>query len=181
MSDRVGGGGVNERELLEHYRPWIRTTARRALNGRPGVDDLSQEMWVAMWRGMAHTEGPAPLDWWLKRQAVLRMKQCLRDWHDPAKQRQHMYVDDVAAVVDLPAELAALELAYHEGQILTAINRLSPAEREYVFLRFYAVSSESRFNPLLSQRFGGSRAAFELWRTARPKLAAELAHLERTH
>lgn len=167
---------MNERELLEHYRPWLRVVARRALGGRPGVDDLAQEMWIALWRGMARMDGSAPADWWLKRQAVLRMNQCLRDWHDPVKARQHEWTSDVTTAVDLPTELGGIELAYHEGEILAAINRLSPREREYVYLRFWAHTG-GRFNPLLTEHFGDSRTAFEVWRSVRPKLAAELAHL----
>ncbi len=169
---------MNEHELLEHYRPWLRTVARGMLAGRPGVEDLAAEGWIAVWKALharRDVTTKAPLDWWLKRQAVLRMKTCLRDWHDPVKHRQHVLMDDVTAVVDLPAELGAIELAYHHGEILAALNELTPNEREYVWLRFW-VHTGGRFNPLLRQRFG--KDAFDLWRTARPKLAAALGHLQ---
>lgn len=161
---------ISEHELLASYRPWLRTTARRALNGRPGSEDLAQEMWIAMWRALAD-QTVAPQDFWLKRQALLRMKTCLRDWHDPMKHRQHVFTHDVTEVADLPAELGTVELAYHHGEIHAALDRLSPREREYVALRFWGGLNY----PELAEHFGYRPT--NLWRTARPKLAEALEHL----
>lgn len=164
-----------ERDLLAHYRPWLRGVARRVLDGRPGAEDLAQEMWIAMWRALhapSRTDRPAPQDWWLKHVATQRMSQCLRDWHDPVKQRQHVYTGDVVEVIDPPVELGALELAYHQGDIHAALENLSPREQEYVLARFWAGMGPAQ----LTAHFGYKPHG--LWRTARPKLATALAHLE---
>lgn len=165
-----------ERKLLTHYRPWLRGVARRMAPHRD-IDDLAAEGWIAMWRALhtpARTDRPAPVDWWLKHIATQRMTMCLRDWHEPMKQRQHAYTDDVAAVVDLPHELGALELAYHHGEIHAALDSLSPREREYVIARFWTGMGP----PQLQKHFGYKPDG--LWRTARPKLAGVLAHLDDT-
>lgn len=166
-----------ERELLAAYRPWLRGVAR-AMVGPNEVDDLASEGWIAMWRELHTVRGntghQAPLDWWLKHIAVQRMGTCLRDWHTPVKQRQHLFTDDVAAVIDLPRELVEMEWAYHHGEIHAALDALTPREREYVIARFWSGMGPAQ----LTVHFGYKPNA--LWRTARPKLAGALTHLVTT-
>jgi RNA polymerase sigma factor (sigma-70 family) len=164
---------VNERELLLAYRPWLRTTARNFLRGRPEhqAEDLAQEGWIAMWRAFQDDSGGAPLDWWLKRQAILRMNQMIRDWLTTNKQRAHLFTDDVGALVELSAHVEGIEIAYHHGEILQALNALTSREREYVYLRFWCGWRQ----PQMIEHFGYKPSA--LWGTARPKLRAALAHL----
>jgi DNA-directed RNA polymerase specialized sigma24 family protein len=87
------------------------------------------------------------------------------------KQRQHVWVDDVASVVDLPDLLPDIEWAYHQGEIWHALDALSPREKEYVTMRFRQGQPLSE----LKNHFGYDPSG--LWHTARPKLAKELAHL----
>jgi DNA-directed RNA polymerase specialized sigma24 family protein len=167
---------MDERALLLSYRGWLRNTAVDLLAGRPlhRAEDLAQEGWIAMWRAVQDDRDvavKAPLDWWLKRQALLRMQQCVRDWFTPAKQRQHLLVDDVASLVELSTVLPVLELAYHRGEVYAAVGRLTPREREYVTLRFWGGANPAQ----LVDHFGYKPHG--LWRTAAPKLALDLAHL----
>lgn len=167
---------MTEQELLLSYRGWLRAVAVDLLSGRPlsRAEDLSAEGWIAIWRALHSTrqvDNPAPLDWWLKRQALLRMRQCVRDWFVPMKERQHLLVDDVASVVELPATLTALEMAYHQGEIYAALDALTPREREYAVMRFWGGATPAA----LTAHFGYHPAG--LWRTARPKLALSLSHL----
>ena len=164
---------MDQAVLLARYRPWLRTVAGDMV-GLNLVDDLAAEGWIAMWRASQDDRDAAvkaPLDWWLKRQAMFRMRQCVRDWFTPAKQRQHVLVDDVTSVIDLPETLPAVEIAYHHGEICAALNQLTPREREYVAMRFWGGATPA----LLAAHFGYKPHG--LWRTAQPKLALSLAHL----
>lgn len=167
---------AEERELLARYRPWLRVVAANLLIGRPPhlADDLAAEGWVAMWRALHEdrkTDKKAPLDWWLKRQAKLRMTRMVRDWFEPMKQRQHLWAGDVTDYTDLPALLPAIEMAYHHGEIYQALGTLTPREREYVVMRYLLDRSTAD----VKNHFGYTPST--LWRTAKIKLAKELAHL----
>lgn len=171
---------TEERKLLEKYRSWLRVVAADLLRGRPPhlIDDLASEGWIAIWKAMhenRNVDKKAPLDWWLKRQAKLRMTRMIRDWFEPMKQRQHTWVEDVTDYVDLPALLPDIEIAYHRGEIYQALNILSPREREYVVMRYLLAQTPAE----LTAHFGYEPTA--LWRTARPKLARELAYLGREY
>lgn len=174
--DADSGSGVTEQELLLSYRGWLRAVAVDLLSGRPlsRAQDLAQEGSVAMWRALhsdRQVDNLAPLDWWLKRQAMFRMRQCVRDWFVPAKEQQHLFVDDVTSIAELPVILPAIEMAYHQGEIYAALDALTPREREYAVMRFWGGATPAA----LTAHFGYHPAG--LWRTARPKLALSLSHL----
>jgi RNA polymerase sigma factor (sigma-70 family) len=166
----------DERELLLRYRPWLRVTAADLLQGRPPhfIEEVAQEGWIAMWRALHEDRDvtvKAPLDWWLKRQALRRMQNAVRDLFVPVKQRQHVFTDDVPDLVAASAELENIELAYHHGEIRAAVDRLPPREREYVLLRFWGGYTY----PQLVTHFGYNTSA--VWRVVRPKLVSDLERL----
>lgn len=171
---------MTELELLAQYRPWLRTVARNMLSDARSryIEDLAQEGWIAMWR--AHPERyDAPDDFILKQAARRRMNDVLttiirgeRGGKRGAKplDTETVLVDDfelLALSVDLPA----VELAYHHGEVLEALNSLSPAERRYVYLRFWLGYDWKGINEHFGYR------ADSLWRPARTKLLERLGHL----
>jgi DNA-directed RNA polymerase specialized sigma24 family protein len=165
----------SERDLLLRYRPWLRVVAADLLQGRPPhlIEDCAAEGWIAMWKALPDGRDvavKAPRDWWLKRQAILRMKTVVRDWHVPMKQRQHVFTDDVPDVIAASAELDNVELAYHHGEIMEAIDRLPRRQREYVLLRFWGGLTYSK---LVDLGYNPS----EVWSAVRPKLSRDLGHL----
>jgi DNA-directed RNA polymerase specialized sigma24 family protein len=169
---------AEQRELLLSYKSWLHGTAIALLQGRPDhlITDLEQIGLIAMWEAIElneirQVETKAPLDWWLKRQALFAMNRTIRDWFEPMKQRQHTWVDDVTRYVDLPMLLPGVEMAYHRGEIYQALSELSPKEREYVMLRFW----QGQRTPELREHFGYYPST--LWATARKKLQKSLAHL----
>lgn len=167
---------AEEAELLARYRPWLRTTAHNLLQGRPRdhAQDLAQEGWIEMWKAAGERNAlgkSAPLDYWLKHRALQRMHQMLRDWYGPQKQRQHTWVDDVTSVVELPTVMGQIELAYHHGEIMAAINELTAKQREYVVLRFWRDWGQAELAAHFGYKPGG------LWSQAKPRLREALAHL----
>lgn len=168
-----------EREILEHYRPWLRKVAA-GMTTPARAEELAQEGWIALWRAHRDYDGSAPLDWWLKRKAHGRMLMLVgRDWQTVKATQDiaagHPTAEEPAVWGRLAVDLGSIEFAYHAGEILDAINRLTPREREYVFLRFWCGWRQ----PQMVAHFGYEPNG--LWRTSRMKLRGGLAHLAALH
>jgi RNA polymerase sigma factor (sigma-70 family) len=162
---------TDERELLLHYRPWLRKVAA-GMTTPDRAELLAQEGWIAVWAAIKNYDGSAPLDWWLKRKAHGRMLTLVQVTWRSKKELQHVSTDDTAEIWDrLLVEMPEVELAYHHGQIAAALDVLTAREREYVVMRFWGGLNY----PELTAHFGYGPQA--LWRTARPKLTKALAHL----
>lgn len=68
-------------------------------------------------------------------------------------------------------DLDGIEVAYHAGEILEALDVLTPAQRRYVVARFWGGKSSSELRAM----FGYDPAS--LWRTAKPRLQDRLFYL----
>lgn len=61
-------------QTLQSYTGWLHTVARN-MTDISRADDLAQEGYIAMWRAMStHNPDRCPLDWWLKTNALNRMR-----------------------------------------------------------------------------------------------------------
>ncbi len=142
---------LDDSVLLAQYRGWLRKVAAGLIGDHALVDDLAQEGWVAMWRALS-TYDPArgALPGWLTDHAYWRMLTCVQNeaWLGRPKRalgrgRIRDHVEHPASDAPVWEMLAAADLldgvvwAYHRGQILDAIARLSPSQRRYVYLRFW--------------------------------------------
>jgi RNA polymerase sigma factor (sigma-70 family) len=129
---------VSDDEILRGYLGWLRVAAGN-LTGfdSPDLQDLVQEGYIAMWRAL-RTYNPAQgkLDYWLKFKSLNRMKTiAIR-----AAEHHGLHpADDEAAleVLAAPDVLEQVEIAYHDGEIAAAIDRLAPQQRRYVIARFW--------------------------------------------
>ncbi len=83
---------------------------------------------------------------------------------------------ELAVGLEAPELLAAVELAYHYDEILRVLSAMPQRYREYVYLRFWLGMTNAE---VAAHRGSVVTAEKSLWqRTIRPRLAAELAHLE---
>jgi RNA polymerase sigma factor (sigma-70 family) len=167
---RFRGGIVDERALLEQYRPWL-TKVAHGMASPDRATELVQEGWIELWKATKTWDGKSPLDWWLKYKARGRMVLMVTVRWKAAKEAQYVPADDDWFEQALTVSLDGIELAYHHGEIQHALNQLTPREREYVYLRFWRGWQK----PQLIGFFGYEPNG--LWRTARTKLKASLAHL----
>jgi DNA-directed RNA polymerase specialized sigma24 family protein len=163
------------RGYLEEYAPRLRWMAQALLRGEElrFVEDLAQEGWIAMWRQIKTGRSAEKF---LIQAAKSRMQTCRRDWFTTGKSKAN-----APNGRDIPEQgfQQDLELMYHFGEIHTAINALTPREREYIFLRFWAFTGETGKgtpNPAIQSRFKSSNATAH-WNSARAKLAEALEHL----
>lgn len=185
----MGEVRVDDELLLAAYRGWLQKVASGLIGDHALVDDLAQEGWVAMWRALpAYNPERGSLPSWLTDHAYWRMLTCVADQAWLGRPKRHLGRGRLSDHVEHPASdssvwelLAAAEVldgavwAYHRGQILEAINRLSPAQRRYVYLRFWRGYRLSE----LTEAYGYDPSA--LWNSpkngAKIKLRAELEAL----
>lgn len=228
---------MERNQALQQYTGWLHTVARNMTNGALH-DDLVQEGYIAMWRALGtHNPDKGALDFWLKRQAVLRMKSIVRGdsmttdqerkntaghttergnetrkrlaehlVHRPNAtlaeiaealgmsesavhyQLKKMGTVDISSALtketvsveamkdagwDLegPGHLDGIEVAYHAGEIVRALDVLTPAQRKYVIARFWGGQTKAELRDL----FGYDPSS--LWRTAKPRLQDRLSYL----
>lgn len=167
---------------LEEFKPWLTKTSRALCRVVSDIDweDLAQEGWIAMWKADQSYDGRGNRDMWLKANARWRMKTVLRkrennmpvDFNTPFNNND----DDTIWYVDAGVWLDDVATAYHEGEIMAAIDRLPEKQRKYVMLRFYCGYQHQQ----LTKEFGYNPGTF--WSSkingARWKLAEELNHLK---
>jgi RNA polymerase sigma factor (sigma-70 family) len=164
-------------------------------------DDLVQEGRVAMWRAMAaYDPSKGALPSWLTTAAKLRMADVVRragTWLGrPPRYGPQPVAEKASPAMSLDELLAeggdsdsimwmlsaadvaeSLELAYHHGEIMLALNSLRPDQRRYVVLRFWGGLSD----PEMVRRGHFETNPGYLWRDqrtgARGVLRARLANL----
>lgn len=168
---------------LEAFKPWVRTVARSYAQGDPDLtEEYAQEAWIAMWRTLDKKPGSTEVH--LKADARQRLKHCYTRGDRLGKPRAGHSTKIEAVPVDGDARLweslttlpAGSELAYHTPEIVQAINELSPAKREYIYLRFW----RGYDSPTLTRHFGYDPVS--LWSRpgsgAKALLKKNLAHLQ---
>jgi len=171
---------TDETDVLASYRLWLLKMATVLLPGRRcDWHDLAQEGHIAMWRALrTYDPSRGALASWLTTAARMRMTDVVRRGvytGMPHHRGRPRHVDIPTAELE-PAGVSTLiegvELAYHRGEILDALGRLSPQQREYVLLRFWGGATYGE----LVTRFGFNPGA--IWHVARGRLRKQLAHLE---
>lgn len=178
---------------LPGYRRWLHHVANDMLPANStDHDDLVQEGYVAMWRALdTHDPARGSLPSWLTGAARLRMREVAHghgQWTGRPETRGSRSVDSLSLDELLEADpehpslavmLDEVEMAYHSGEIADAIAALSPAQRRYVYARFWlGIDPTSRAPamralvaevPVLQRRW--------LWQSAKAALRERLAHL----
>jgi RNA polymerase sigma-70 factor (ECF subfamily) len=113
-------------ELVERYGPRLRYFVRRMLDAGE-ADDVLQEIWLDVFRGLGRLQDAAAFHAWLYRLARDRVLRQLRRKRPP---HQPLLDADVAEMTDddFTAEDA--------GRIHAALAELPPEQREVLVLRF---------------------------------------------
>lgn len=193
--------GITTSDLIAEYDAWLHKRSGQLLrtHDHPDHDDLVQEGRIGMWHGFDKFDARAgALPSWLTTHANWRMKEVLsrKAWtgmpsragkkqEDITVLRLDLMLDDEDGVEALmvAADLADSAMwAYHRGEIARALDGLTPGQRRYVYLRFWAGVGEAtsgRKGAGLAEFFGYSPTS--MWSNpthgARARLQRELAHL----
>ncbi len=175
--------------LLDNYRQWLLKMATVIAPGKPDLwQDLAQEGHVAMFRALkTYDETKGSLPSWLTTAAKLRMADVFRrdTWLGTPMRRGHtrehkalpvdIQDEHIIELLGHTSEVFDLVLTrYHDGDVLQALNQLTPKQREYVVLRFWKHYRESD----LIEHFGyNPRSLWSGKDGAKYKLQESLSHL----
>lgn len=180
--------------VIADYDKWLGAVAIRLLGAtwtESDLQDLKQEGRVAMWRALeTYDESKGALPSWLTKAAEMRMKDLT--WghgqpfgHESTRQRR---VEEAFSVDGLEPEQAEALMGHiseeiHDGEILRIIReKLTPAQQEYVFLRFWGgldpLSQAPQTRALVAQ-FPVLKRRWH-WQRAKPVLEEALEHLRPT-
>lgn len=171
-------------ETIAALNVWLRMTARGIIGNSTDMDedDLVQEGRVTLWKALDSydpSKSPDQVAWakFRARKAMIGLVTRPRwanrpDAHDPVtlydKLVQRDFADDVL-------------MAYHEGEVAQAIDRLTPTQQRYVRARFWGGLSHSE----MVQAGVFSYDPSALWNSrrngARWKLEKDLCHLATVH
>jgi DNA-directed RNA polymerase specialized sigma24 family protein len=167
---------VNETELLQSFRPWLRTVAAGFPETQPSrVEELAQEGWIAVWRAISKNKDSRPLEPFLKQCAINRMRDVFSQWTAASRNIYVTHSVDMTPANDwlreaLRTDLGDIEEAYHHGEIMRAIDRLPRIQRQYVIRKFWYCWGPTA----LDLYFTNHR---KVWREAKTTLSKELTHL----
>lgn len=188
------GNEISESELVANYRKWSHAVAGTMVNASSSLyDDLVQESMIEVWKiGLKKPEGVSAT--YVTKSARYRMlqvvtgkpmtggdstpgpksrpKELILDWQDVAGHEEDWGLEGLLAASDV---LSAVDLAYHQGQILQCLNSLPEQDRRYVYQRFWEGKTDTEIAAEggLSNKALGTR-----WtRNIKPRLVEALAHL----
>ncbi len=213
LSDGFGEQPSVDSTIKAHER-WLYATAYDLSPGQNvHIEDLVQEGRISMWHAIqTHDESLSPLSPWLYRHALRRMRHVA--WKDGAPtghtrqagrpevrpstsieaEAAHHSSEEGGSAHDVVAMLFGLvdtideiEIAYHHGEIMGALQALTPKQRAYVYARFWCgidapagsrnegVKQAKEQNPLMRRDvlWTGNRTTTG----AKQRLAESLAHL----
>lgn len=176
--------------VLADYRRWLLAVANRMTFGEDRVQNLAQEGYIAMWRALdSYDPDKGAMASWLVKAAEMRMSDVVRrgvDFGQKGKRnpgtedglRGERSWETLAPIEsgDIENRIAywmpdGLAMAYHRGDIMRAIGRLTPSEQTYVVMRFW----DGKTNPEIDPHVEGN--VTHLWKNARGKLAQDLRRL----
>src|SRR4051812_5778257 len=120
-------------ELVRHCQPQLRAFLQKMLpvGARQQADDLAQEVWLDVFRGLARLDDPGAFVPWLYRVARNRAYRMMRGRRaDPIGTTELLESADVA-------EAESGQFTPEDAQAVhAALDRLSPQHREVLLLRF---------------------------------------------
>jgi len=117
--------------FVDLYGPRLHRLACRHAVCEADAEDLTQEIFVALYRGIGNFRGESSLATWTYRVAL---NHCLK--HSARNRPMTLAYDDAAEITEPDESGPVRQAARRElsDQILTALNSLSPDHREVVIL-----------------------------------------------
>ena len=116
-------------ELLGLYQPRLRYFLARMIGDGHAADDLLQEVWFDVYRGLARLADPGAFPAWLYRIGRRRALRELRKRQQPPSSLEGI---DLAGEADEDDDFSAEEAQ----RVHAALGRLAPEQREVLLLRF---------------------------------------------
>lgn len=180
---------IDEKQLLASLGPKLRRRAADMLGTQSRyTDDLAQEGWVAVWRALptvpAHLLNDADaLEGWCIGVARNKMRNWIRDELAAPRRGLNNELSAGSGTISGDALFEALsssealdgvDLGYHDGKVAAALEKLTPTQRRYVFLRFWGDQTKAEICEQLG--YSESSGSFSTaWALAKANLVRELS------
>lgn len=137
MTDILPGGdgaaAIDWAAQFEHHRPWLRKVLRCRVGDCHEVEDLLQEIAVAVFRGPARPSQPDRVAPWLYRLAVRQAVNFHRRLGRKSNAEPRSDLDHVPVQLDPLAWMVACE---QQVLLTQAIGRLGSVDREILMLKY---------------------------------------------
>jgi RNA polymerase sigma-70 factor (ECF subfamily) len=117
-------------ELIGLYQPRLRYFLARMVGDDHGADDLLQEVWLDVYRGVARLAEPGAFSTWLYRIARRRALGARRRRHQPPASLDGIDLPELDE--DEEEDFSAEDVE----RVHAALGRLAPEHREVLLLRF---------------------------------------------
>jgi RNA polymerase sigma-70 factor (ECF subfamily) len=133
-------------ELIELYQPRLRYFVQKMTQRSSNVDDLLQDVWLDVLRGLARLRQPGAFSGWLYRIARNRVSRQRSEPFHPLEDA------DIPDDEDESFGAEDAEMVHH------ALDQLAPAHREVLLLRFVEEMSYEEIAEVTSQPVGTVRS-----------------------
>lgn len=141
IQDILQGKRHRFRELVAHYGPHVHSVALKVAEHPRDAEDISQEVFLQVYRSLSQFQGQAKLSTWIYRIAMNKALDYKR------KQERHSDGDDIIAFMPdthtTTPEEALLQKSEQE-MIRAHITKLPSAYREVVYLYYFQEQSYSQ-------------------------------------
>ena len=134
-------------ELVRRFSPRLRYFLSSLASDQNAVDDLLQNVWLDVYRGIERLTNPAAFPAWIYRIARSRVARQLR-------RQEPLESFPLEEVPDEPVEFTAEEAA----AVHAALNKLTPEHREVLVLRFLNDLSYSEIAEVIGVPIGTVRS-----------------------
>lgn len=141
------------------------------------AEDVLQETWLAVFRGIAGLHDPAAFSVWLLRSARHRALNWLRHQRRERELLQDVPLDAIATDEPAPTSPSALDIV-DEARLNAAMLEMPPPQREVLSLRYLADLSYAQIAQITAVPIGTVRARLHY---AKKRLAALLTTGESTN
>jgi RNA polymerase sigma-70 factor (ECF subfamily) len=155
-------------ELVERYHARLRYYARKMLGEGHSAEDLLQDVWLDVFRGVTRLADPGAFPAWVYRIARARVARVLRQPRRPVRPLEE---DDLLGAVEDKNNFTTEDA----GRVHVALDRLSPEHREVLVLRFLEGMSYEDIARVTGEPLGTVRSRLHYAKRALRK------YLERTN
>ena len=122
-------------QLIGEYHAIAWRTARVLLPDRAAIEDVMQEVWLDVWRGLPRFQRERQLRPWLLTIVANRCRMLLRRHRLPTLALDDIEMEQIVAVDDVLEHILRLEA---DGELQLALETLSAEQRCVLELRFFA-------------------------------------------
>jgi RNA polymerase sigma-70 factor (ECF subfamily) len=141
MTTQTSGQTIDWQAALEHHKPWLQKVLRSRIGDRHEVDDLFQEIALAVFRQSNPDNGrtggvpsdPEKIAPWLYRIAI---RQTVNFHRKSNRKSQAKPTPELNPFSDAPQPLDWMLAKEQQHNLQTALQQLKPQEREILTLKY---------------------------------------------